>query len=524
MLHELRLGKQVSSASRTDKKPFYSQHRMLNHSPTWEAGNQSLRANISSFRVVVMITTCLCILAVDFRIFPRRYAKTETYGTSLMDLGVGSFVLANSLVSRQARNALSTNLISNMRNSTAKPFHNSLQRKGALKSVFPLLILGFIRLITTSGVDYQVHVGEYGVHWNFFFTLSAVSVLTTVINIPPQYSGIFGSIILVGYQYWLIYGGLNTYLLSNQRGSDMISQNKEGLFSIFGEHQVNLSASFLPGIGQTFNPLLSHYIRPLIHSICRVLEYLSYWCAVGKLSILRKKFNCYTKEQEKSKNYSLDSCCFLLIFLFEEKTYLNACIRMTTLFLDSYVERVSRRMCNLAYVTLVLAQNLQVLAILMLSGYVAGNDTSVLEEALNSNLLAAFLLVTSLLANLLTGLVNLSSFLPRDDSDVETEWVYDSSGWLSTMSSFGVSDSLTLLSLNFRRRGLPINSCRGKIQNFLIEEVNYLALQRRKCSLSFLSSSKRNKTITSRSSRGAIEDNPRCNWVKAFRKEVSKIA
>lgn len=40
---------------------------------------------------------------------------------------------------------------------------------------------------------------------------------------------------------------------------------------------------------------------------------------------------------------------------------------------------------------------LQVLAILMLSGYVAGNDTSVLEEALNSNLLAAFLLVTSLL-------------------------------------------------------------------------------------------------------------------------------
>ncbi|KAM1721410.1 hypothetical protein ACFX11_023214 [Malus domestica] len=64
----------------------------------------SIRQNVSSYRVATMIITCLCILTVDFRIFPRRYAKTETYGTGWMDLGVGSFVIANSLVSRQARN------------------------------------------------------------------------------------------------------------------------------------------------------------------------------------------------------------------------------------------------------------------------------------------------------------------------------------------------------------------------------------------------------------------------------------
>ncbi|RVW50025.1 Uncharacterized protein CK203_082308 [Vitis vinifera] len=34
---------------------------------------------------------------------------------------------------------------------------------------------------------------------------------------------------------------------------------------------------------------------------------------------------------------------------------------LLTVFLDRHVERVSRRMCNLAYVTLVLAQNLQVI-------------------------------------------------------------------------------------------------------------------------------------------------------------------
>ncbi|KAL7229759.1 hypothetical protein ACSBR2_008298 [Camellia fascicularis] len=175
----------------------------------------SLWTNISSYRVSIMIVTCLCILAVDFKIFPRRHAKTETYGTSLMDLGVGSFVLANSLVSRQARG------------------FSTLKLRNALQSTSPLIILGIARLVSTARVDYQVHVGEYGVHWNFFFTLAAVSILTSIINVPPKHSGVLGSLILVGCQAGLMYG-LNVYLLSNERGTDIISQNKEGIFSIFG--------------------------------------------------------------------------------------------------------------------------------------------------------------------------------------------------------------------------------------------------------------------------------------------------
>ena len=38
-----------------------------------------------------------------------------------------------------------------------------------------------------------------------------------------------------GYQFFLVQG-LNHYLLSNERGMDIIGQNKEGIFSIFGEN------------------------------------------------------------------------------------------------------------------------------------------------------------------------------------------------------------------------------------------------------------------------------------------------
>lgn len=42
----------------------------------------------------LMLLTCCAILAVDFRVFPRRLAKAETYGIGLMDVGPGAFVFA----------------------------------------------------------------------------------------------------------------------------------------------------------------------------------------------------------------------------------------------------------------------------------------------------------------------------------------------------------------------------------------------------------------------------------------------
>ncbi|KAK9072868.1 hypothetical protein SSX86_009303 [Deinandra increscens subsp. villosa] len=293
----------------------------------------SLRTYVSSYRVSMMLITCICILAVDFKIFPRRYAKTETYGTSMMDMGVGAFVFANSFVSRQARGVSTMGL------------------KSAMSSTSPLLILGFARLVFTTGADYQVHVGEYGIHWNFFFTLGGVAVLTSIINVSPKYCGLAGSLVLIGYQVCLM-SGLNSYLLSAERGTDIISQNKEGIYSIFGYWGLHLIGVWLG------NNLL-----------------------FGKNANLRS--NRWARKQ-----------IWILSILFW-------CL---TLILDRFVERPSRRMCNVTYVSLVLATNLEMLGVIMLADYIPGGGTlSLLEQAINRNLLAFFIV-----ANLLTGLVNLS--------------------------------------------------------------------------------------------------------------------
>ncbi|MCO5572118.1 hypothetical protein L7F22_025869 [Adiantum nelumboides] len=152
-----------------------------------------------------------------------------------------------------------------------------------------------------------VHVGEYGVHWNFFFTLAAVSLLTNIINIPVHQSGVFGVSILLVYQLCLL-SGLNNYLNSTQRGIDCISQNKEGIFSLVG-----------------------------------------YW----GLYLLGVQLG-YFFELRKSKSGFLSpagaASIWVLTFLFWS----------LTAFCDRFLERVSRRSCNMGYAFFILAVNLEV--------------------------------------------------------------------------------------------------------------------------------------------------------------------
>lgn len=52
--------------------------KLLRHQYDWEMG---LKQSLTIHRAFVMLITCVAILAVDFRAFPRRLAKTEFFGT-----------------------------------------------------------------------------------------------------------------------------------------------------------------------------------------------------------------------------------------------------------------------------------------------------------------------------------------------------------------------------------------------------------------------------------------------------------
>lgn len=53
----------------------------------------------------------------------------------------------------------------------------------------------------------QVEVGEYGKHWNFFFTLAGVAFVRGILPVSIRQIPIITAVSLVGYQALLSLGG-----------------------------------------------------------------------------------------------------------------------------------------------------------------------------------------------------------------------------------------------------------------------------------------------------------------------------
>mmetsp|Transcript_14027 Transcript_14027/g.20977 ORF Transcript_14027/g.20977 Transcript_14027/m.20977 type:complete len:565 (-) Transcript_14027:11-1705(-) len=192
--------------------------------------SQTKLSYLSLFKGSNMLLTCICILAIDFKIFPRRFAKTENFGISLMDVGAGTFVVASAITSRYARGKISLPSVS----ADARKSSNMLA--GVWQKV-AVLCLGVGRMIIVKVMNYQEHVSEYGVHWNFFVTLFFLWVLADGAHCILPRTGwsipIFSLLMLLSYQLLLTHTRLTDFLLSAPR-TTFLSQNREGIFSLLG--------------------------------------------------------------------------------------------------------------------------------------------------------------------------------------------------------------------------------------------------------------------------------------------------
>ena len=171
---------------------------------------------VTEYRSMMLLATAVSILAVDFQAYPRRFVKSETYGISLMDLGTGSVLFASALVSRQAR----------------KPESAPSRLRGAVLSCLPLLVLGLLRFSIHKFVNYQEHVSEYGVHWNFFLSLATVVILSAIVQPSPVGAFVFSALLMWRYQQYLN-NGLSDFILTADR-TDFFSQNREGILGCCG--------------------------------------------------------------------------------------------------------------------------------------------------------------------------------------------------------------------------------------------------------------------------------------------------
>ncbi|KAK2077423.1 hypothetical protein QBZ16_004268 [Prototheca wickerhamii] len=115
-----------------------------------------------------------------------------------------------------------------------------------------LAALGVLRLVTTSSINYQSHASEYGIHWNFFFTLCTLRGLQWALD----RAGICQTASL----------GLIDYVHSSDRDpASLLSANKEGIGSLPGYAALHLLCACL---GDACFLALQRWVQPVSRRAC----------------------------------------------------------------------------------------------------------------------------------------------------------------------------------------------------------------------------------------------------------------
>ncbi|EDW11153.1 uncharacterized protein At4g17910 [Drosophila mojavensis] len=173
-------------------------------------------AAITLLRATSYICTGCAILAVDFKAFPIEWRKSREYGASLMDVGIGMFVMSMGVVSQRA--------------------HNWADMRRVLKVVLPLLMLGLARTVVITLISYHQDEHEYGTHLNAFFTLGLTKLLASLCSLLARSDKqlLPLSLAILMLHELFLQQGLAAYVMSSANRSSFLSANREGLSALPG--------------------------------------------------------------------------------------------------------------------------------------------------------------------------------------------------------------------------------------------------------------------------------------------------
>ena len=339
-----------------------------------------------------VFVTCVAILAVDFKVFPREYGKTETFGVSLMDAGVGSFIISSAVTSKYARG-----VVVKSAGDTSRVFGIPYQK-------LLVLLLGVGRMVILKAINYQEHVSEYGVHWNFFVTLFCVWSVADVIHYMCDDRvrvGLLCCCHLLVYQMALVHTPLTAYMMSSDRSSGLISANKEGIVSLNGYIPLYLLTEcisyyiFFDGGKQAECGVHTHS--------CAATNHHSHSTARQGSSggVKESTSDCQCDSPSAITSTALTRSPF---YRMAAVTVLSWIVWIIS---ASFLQATSRRLVNLAYTSLSLALSFSTITSLFVVEALTSSAHNTKSIPIKTpEYMSKHSLLVFLLANLMTGLVN----------------------------------------------------------------------------------------------------------------------
>ena len=342
------------------------------------------RPYLAAYRAAMTLATAVAILAIDFHAFPRRLGKTRHHGIGLMDVGSGSFVLANALVSREARGSRPLRSATSASSRTASgttwwlPFTTRCLCSSAARCERSWCT----RSTTSSRLRSTACTGT------FSSPSRRCAPPVSLVKIPPKFSALAGALVLAAHQHFLTNRGIGEFIRGDTRGDDWHLLNKEGAFSLPGYY-----ALYLMGVG-----------------VGNLLER-------SVLALHDARTSSEGDKASKAKHGKAgDKWAWQWLM---RLGILAGWFWGAALACHSYVEPVSRQSANAAYVLWMMAFNVQTLCAFVLGALLfpsAFGRTAKLLDVCNRRLLVVFLV-----ANASTGIVNVSTDT-MEMTDVEA-WV-----------------------------------------------------------------------------------------------------